>query len=140
MGSIYCEAQVDVSADVAWDYLDRFTRAEVANHFRKSEKWLRRVLPRVRGVTPIQAGSSILFTPADVQLIEAYLRCPCTLAASDKASGTGGARSASAKGKSPSTNTAQDAVRALMQKHKPRPETRRSDRTSFKVVMGGRTA
>jgi hypothetical protein len=29
MGTIYCEAQVDVPADVAWDYLDRFTRAEV---------------------------------------------------------------------------------------------------------------
>jgi len=29
MGSIYCAAPVDVPADVAWDYLDRFTRAEV---------------------------------------------------------------------------------------------------------------
>jgi hypothetical protein len=29
MGSIYCAAEVDVPADVAWDYLDRFTRGEV---------------------------------------------------------------------------------------------------------------
>ena len=29
MGSIYCAARLDVPADVAWDYLDRFTRAEV---------------------------------------------------------------------------------------------------------------
>ncbi len=29
MGSIYYEARLDVPADVAWDYLDRFTRAEV---------------------------------------------------------------------------------------------------------------
>ena len=29
MGSIYHAAQLGVSADVAWDYLDRFTRAEV---------------------------------------------------------------------------------------------------------------
>lgn len=29
MGSIYHSARLDVPADVAWDYLDRFTRAEV---------------------------------------------------------------------------------------------------------------
>lgn len=29
MGSIYFAAQLDVPADVAWDYLDRFSRAEV---------------------------------------------------------------------------------------------------------------
>jgi len=29
MGSIYLSEKVDVPADVAWDYLDRFTRAEV---------------------------------------------------------------------------------------------------------------
>jgi len=29
MGSIYCAARLDVPPDVAWDYLDRFTRAEV---------------------------------------------------------------------------------------------------------------
>jgi len=29
VGSIYCAARLDVPADVAWDYLDRFTRAEV---------------------------------------------------------------------------------------------------------------
>ena len=29
MGSIFYAAPLDVSADVAWDYLDRFTRAEV---------------------------------------------------------------------------------------------------------------
>ncbi|SRR5258707_7182701 len=29
MGSIYFAAQLDVPAGVAWDYLDRFTRAEV---------------------------------------------------------------------------------------------------------------
>jgi len=29
MGSIYYAAQLDVPADLAWDYLDRFTRAEV---------------------------------------------------------------------------------------------------------------
>jgi hypothetical protein len=29
MGSIYHTARLDVPADVAWDYLDRFTRAEV---------------------------------------------------------------------------------------------------------------
>jgi hypothetical protein len=29
MASIYCAARLDVPADVAWDYLDRFTRAEV---------------------------------------------------------------------------------------------------------------
>jgi len=29
MGSIHFTAQLDVSADVAWDYLDKFTRAEV---------------------------------------------------------------------------------------------------------------
>jgi len=29
MASIYYAAKVDVPADVAWDYLDRFTRAEV---------------------------------------------------------------------------------------------------------------
>jgi len=29
MGSIYYAAQLDVPADVAWDYLDRFTRAQV---------------------------------------------------------------------------------------------------------------
>lgn len=29
MGSIYLAAPIDVPADVAWDYLDRFTRAEV---------------------------------------------------------------------------------------------------------------
>jgi len=29
MGSIYYAARLDVPADVAWDYLDRFTRAEV---------------------------------------------------------------------------------------------------------------
>jgi hypothetical protein len=29
MGSIYHEARLAVPADVAWDYLDRFTRAEV---------------------------------------------------------------------------------------------------------------
>ena len=29
MGSIYHAAQLGVSADLAWDYLDRFTRAEV---------------------------------------------------------------------------------------------------------------
>jgi hypothetical protein len=29
VGSIYNAAEVDVTADVAWDYLDRFTRGEV---------------------------------------------------------------------------------------------------------------
>ena len=29
MGSIHHEAKIDVPAEVAWDYLDRFTRAEV---------------------------------------------------------------------------------------------------------------
>jgi hypothetical protein len=29
MGSIHLEAKVDVPADIAWDYVDRFTRAEV---------------------------------------------------------------------------------------------------------------
>ena len=29
MGSIYLAAKVGVPADVAWDYLDRFTRSEV---------------------------------------------------------------------------------------------------------------
>jgi Polyketide cyclase / dehydrase and lipid transport len=29
MASIYCAEKLDVPADVAWDYLDRFSRAEV---------------------------------------------------------------------------------------------------------------
>ena len=29
MGSIYLASPLDVPADAAWDYLDRFTRAEV---------------------------------------------------------------------------------------------------------------
>jgi len=29
MASIYCAAQLDVPADAAWDYLDRFTRSQV---------------------------------------------------------------------------------------------------------------
>ena len=115
----------------------RFSRTEVASHFGKSEKWLRRLLPRVTGIAPIQAGSTMLFTPDDVKLIEAHLRCLCTLAGSGKGSGTRAARSASAKRASSSANTAQAAVRALTQKPRQQPATAKLGRTSLKVVQGG---
>jgi AraC-like DNA-binding protein len=112
------------------------TLAELATHFGCSGRKLRRLLPRVPGLSPIRCGSAMLFTSRDVDLITEAMRCPFTSAAA-ATFGTPGARSVSVAKSSKSQNSAQDAIRALTQKSKSNVAPRiRADHTSPGELTG----
>jgi hypothetical protein len=104
---------------------DLMTRAEVAAELRISERTLRRLLPKVKGLAPIRAGrNSVLFDADDRHLIREALRWPYTSDAGGR-SGTRAAQSALVARRSTSASSAQDRVRELTRKPS-RPQRKRA--------------
>jgi hypothetical protein len=117
------------------------SRAEVATALGVSERTLRRLLPELMAANPslkiTRVGRTVLFTDEQFSnlLRAAEWRC---ISESVGKSGTREARCVSGGRSSMSRNSAQDRVRELTQRLRPRQKKRASAPTSLTVLRGGR--